>query len=343
MLVLGIESSCDETAVSVLERKIKKNYIRSEIVLSQISRHKKYGGVVPEISSREHIKNLDKIVRDAVLVSKRKVNELDAISATVGPGLLGGLLIGSNYAKALAMSLKKPFYAINHLQGHALMPRFSHDVPYPFLVLLISGGHTQIILVKNVSKFEIWGETLDDAVGEAYDKTAQILGLSYPGGPQIEKRARMSNGRKNYDFPRPMINKQNLDFSFSGLKTAVRREVKSKKLTKKDVNDISFDFQNCILDCLIDKTTKAVERFKKNYSTKLSLVVSGGVASNFFIRKAFKKFARKKCISLLIPAPNYCVDNATMIAWVCIERILSGDCGDSVNEDVKPRWAVDKL
>ena len=340
---MGIESSCDETAISLIERRNKKNIIRYEMVLSQISKHQKYGGVVPEISSREHIKYLDKLVKDMVSRPKISLEKIDAFSATIGPGLLGGLIIGSNYAKSLSLALKKPFYAINHLQAHALIPRFNIDIQFPFLVLLISGGHSQIILVKNTSEYEIWGETLDDALGEAFDKTAQLLGLSYPGGPEIEKCALKSKGKKDYDFPRPMIKKANLNFSFSGLKTAVRRETKTNKLSEMIVNDISFNFQSSVLDCLIKKCEMAIDLFRKKINHDVSLVISGGVASNFFIRNGFQKLAKSKEIKLVIPEPKYCVDNATMVAWACIERIISGDSGDSLSTMPKPRWPLDEL
>lgn len=343
MIVMGIESSCDETGISLIERKNKKNVIKYETVLSQISKHQKYGGIVPEISSREHIKYLDKLVKDMISRSEISIEKIDAFSATMGPGLLGGLIIGSNYAKSLSLALKKPFYAINHLQAHALIPRLDTDIQFPFLVLLISGGHSQIILVKKTSEYEIWGETLDDALGEAFDKTAQLLGLSYPGGPEIEKCALNSKGTKNYNFPRPMINKENLNFSFSGLKTAVRREAKLNKLSEMVINDISFNFQYSVLDCLIKKCEKAIDLFRKKINYDLSLVVSGGVASNSFIRNGFLKLARSKEIKLVIPEPKYCVDNATMVAWACIERIISGDPGDSLNTMPKPRWPLDEL
>ena len=343
MIVMGIESSCDETAVSLVERKKNKNFVRSEIVLSQIPKHRKFGGVVPEISSREHLKYLDKIVRKILCKSKTSINEIDAFSATMGPGLLGGLIIGSNYAKSLSLSVGKPFYGINHLQAHALIPRLKSEIKFPFLVLLVSGGHTQIILVKNIKSFEIWGETLDDALGEAFDKTAQMLGLRYPGGPEIEKKAQKSLGIKKFNFPKPMINQNNLDFSFSGLKTAVRRTLQLNNLSEQFVRDISFNFQLSVLECLINKCERAINLFRKKFDCDLSLIVSGGVAANIFIRKGFKKLAKEKGVKLIVPDPKYCVDNATMIAWACIERMVTGDLGDKLYTLPKPRWPLDTL
>lgn len=343
MIVMGIESSCDETAVSLVERKKNKNFVRSEIVLSQIPKHRKFGGVVPEISSREHLKYLDKIVRKILCKSKTSINEIDAFSATMGPGLLGGLIIGSNYAKSLSLSVGKPFYGINHLQAHALIPRLKSVIKFPFLVLLVSGGHTQIILVKNIKSFEIWGETLDDALGEAFDKTAQMLGLRYPGGPEIEKKAQKSLGIKKFNFPKPMINQNNLDFSFSGLKTAVRRKLQLNNLSEQFVRDISFNFQLSVLECLINKCERAINLFRKKFDCDLSFIVSGGVAANIFIRKGFKKLAKEKGVKLIVPDPKYCVDNATMIAWACIERMVTGDLGDKLYTLPKPRWPLDTL
>ena len=343
MIVMGIESSCDETAVSLVERKKNKNFIRSEIVLSQIPKHRKFGGVVPEISSREHLKYLDKIVRKILCESKISINEIDAFSATMGPGLLGGLIIGSNYAKSLSLSVGKPFYGINHLQAHALIPRLKSEIKFPFLVLLVSGGHTQIILVKNIKSFEIWGETLDDALGEAFDKTAQMLGLRYPGGPEIEKKAQKSRGVNKFNFPKPMINQNNLDFSFSGLKTAVRRKLQLNKLSEQIVRDISFNFQSSVLECLVNKCERAINLFRKKFDCDLSLIISGGVAANVFIREGFKTLAKKKEVKLIVPDPKYCIDNATMIAWACIERIVYGDLGDKLYHLPKPRWPLDTL
>ncbi len=344
MLVMGIETSCDETAVSIVSKN-KNSFsgkVIKEIIYSQIKSHIPFGGIVPELSSREHIKKLDKITRKALKDSKLIINDIDAFACTAGPGLLGGLLIGSNYTKAICLGLNKPFFAINHLEAHILVSRLSRKISFPFLVLLISGGHTQLLIVKGTDKFILLGETLDDAIGEAFDKTAKLMGKDYPGGPEIEKMAKKSNYKGAYKLPRPLINKKNFDFSFSGLKTAVRIILK-KKLSALEKNNLAQDFQQAILDCLLDKCGNAMDEFKKNYGTGY-FVVSGGVASNFFLRKGLKTLSKKKNMRFFAPDPKLCVDNATMVAWAAIEQIISGKKhGDPINFDPRPRWPLNEF
>ena len=340
MLVMGVETSCDETAVSIVEKKknLKNGKIINEIVLSQVNSHKPFGGVVPELSFREHIKYLDKITKNILKNTQIKLCQIDAFAATAGPGLLGGLLVGSNYVKAICLALKKPFYAINHLQAHILISRINKRIDFPFIVLLASGGHTQLLLVEDYNKFKIIGETLDDALGEAFDKTAKLLGLSYPGGPEIEKLANKYAGKSIFDFPRPLIKKKNLNFSFSGLKTAVRKVVtKDLSFTKK--NKIAKSFQVAVFDCLHDRCSKTIDMFKDMYAIKY-LLFSGGVASNNYIRKGLNKLCKSKNINFHVPNSDLCVDNATMIAWTGIERRINGDKGDSLDFQVKPRWPL---
>ena len=343
---MGIETSCDETAVSIVEKKSsnKKGKILGEIIRSQIISHQPFGGVVPEISSREHIKYLDKIVKQTLKKSNVNLHDINAFASTAGPGLLGGLLIGTNYCKSLSLALKKPFFAINHLQAHALLPRMDRGyLDFPFLVLLISGGHTQILLAKDYNRFDIWGTTLDDALGEAFDKTAKLLELKYPGGPQIEKFARLGNCKNIIDFPRPLKKKKNCNFSFSGLKTAVRKKVLENQLSRQRKIDIAYNFQNAVLDCLVDRCNYALNLYKKKIGGSGYFVVSGGVAANLKIRNSLKKLSNINGFKLIVPDPRHCVDNATMIAWSGIERIIAGEKGDSLCFHPKPRWPLNSL
>ena len=343
MIVLGIETSCDETSVSIVEKKEKRKIGRvlSEFTISQINKHKKFGGVVPELASREHSKNLDYIVRETLKVSRISIDEVDAFAATTGPGLLGGLLIGTNYAKALAISSQKPFLSVNHLQAHVLVSRMKKSISFPFVCLLISGGHSQILLAKGFNKFKILGETLDDAVGEAFDKISKIMGYGYPGGPIIEELAKKSIGKYKFNLPKPLINSKTLDLSFSGLKTAVRRIIE-KGVDKKQHCDLASEFQNVIAECLLRKVDLALNSIKKK--TKISsFVLTGGVASNLFIRNKFKLMCEKEKIFFFAPEKELCVDNATMIAWAGLEMISNGEKGSKVNLSPKPRWRLDKI
>lgn len=343
MLVMGIETSCDETAVAIVQKENNsfKGKVINEIIFSQIDKHKPFGGVVPELSAREHIKYLNKITKIVLKKSRLTAQDIDAFAATSGPGLLGGLLIGSNYAKAISIINKKPFFAINHLQAHILVSRLSEEIDFPFLVLLISGGHTQLLIVKNYNKFHLLGETLDDAIGEAFDKTAKLLGFNYPGGPEIEKLALKKKKKQSFDLPRPLYKKDTFNFSFSGLKTAVRREA-AKKLSLIEKANLSYDFQSVVLDCLIDKCGKAMDYFKKNYGHG-SFVMSGGVASNNFLREGLKKITKKKGLIFQVPDSKLCVDNATMVAWAAIERLQNNEKGDSLDFVPKPRWPLSEL
>ncbi len=343
MLVLGIESSCDETAVSIVEKKnsLCKGKIIKEIVWSQIKSHQPFGGVVPELSSREHVRLLDKITKKTLRESKINLKEIDGIAATIGPGLLGGLLIGSNYAKAVCIASKKPFLAVNHLQAHILISRMENTIPFPFLVLLISGGHTQLVIAKNYNKFEILGESVDDALGEAFDKTAKLFGLKYPGGPEIEKFAKKFSKKNSYLLPKPMYKRNNLNFSFSGLKTAVRKIVE-KGISKKDKFNLAYDFQSCILKCLEDRCAKAMDSFIEKYHCG-SFILSGGVASNMFLRNGIKKLTERKGMKFFVPKISLCVDNASMIAWTGIEKLENDEKGDPISSIPQPRWPLNKI
>ena len=340
---MGIESSCDETAVSLVEKKnnSENGRIIKEIIWSQVESHKPFGGVVPELSSREHIKYLDKITKKILKETKIKLEDINAIAATTGPGLLGGLLIGSNYAKAISLNIKKPFLSINHLQAHVLVSRMSENISYPFIVLLISGGHTQLLIVESYNRFQLLGESIDDAVGEAFDKTAKLLGLNYPGGPEIEKLAKKASKVGVFNLPKPMFKKKNLNFSFSGLKTAVRRIIENG-ISQEQKYNLAYDFQDTVLECLKDRCEKGIDIFKKKFGTG-SFLISGGVASNMYIRDGMRKLAKKKGVLFHVPDPKLCVDNASMIAWAGIEKLRSTQKSDPINTLPKPRWSLNDL
>ncbi len=343
MIVLGIETSCDETSASIVQKEEGNTFgkILSEFTISQINKHKKFGGVVPELASREHSKNLDFIVKKTLTTSKISISEIDAFAATTGPGLLGGLLVGTNYAKALAISAKKPFLSINHLQAHVLVSRMKKSISFPFVCLLVSGGHCQILLAKDYDKFKILGETLDDAVGEVYDKISKIMGYSYPGGPIIEELAKKSTGKYKFNLPKPLINVKTFNLSFSGLKTAVRRIIE-KGISKKQQFDLANEFQNVITECLLEKVRLALNYLKKKNKIN-NFVLTGGVASNFFIREKFKLLCIKEKISFFAPNKKLCVDNATMIAWAGLEMINKKKRSSKINLSPKPRWRLDRI
>ena len=336
--VLGIETSCDETAVSVVssDRKILSNQIAS-----QISEHNLYGGVVPEVASRSHMNNLDSLIDKALTESECQLNDLDAIAVTAGPGLIGGVIVGVMYAKSIAAALGKPLIAVNHLEGHALTARLTDNVDFPFLLLLVSGGHTQFLLVKNVGKYTQLGVTLDDAIGEAFDKCAKMLGLGYPGGPMIEKAAVEGDGLK-FKFPHPLCNQKNCDMSFSGLKTAVLKESKlHSSKTPGLVSDIAASFQKTVSDVLRIKTKIAMSKFVEMIpEAKRTFVVSGGVASNKVIRSSLQQVCLENNFNFCAPPVNLCTDNAAMIAWVGIEKFYYDEFADF---DFQPRsrWSLD--
>jgi N6-L-threonylcarbamoyladenine synthase len=343
MIVLGIETSCDETSVAIVKKKNRflLGDVLSENTLSQVKKHKKFGGVVPELASREHSNTLDYLVKKTLKESGLSLCEIDAFAATLGPGLLGGLIVGSNYAKTLALTTKKPFVAVNHLQGHILVTRMKRIIKFPFLCLLVSGGHTQMLLVRKYNDFKLIGETLDDAIGEAFDKVAKLMGYSYPGGPIIEKLALKAKKKVNFNLPEPLINSKNFNFSFSGIKTATRKIIDSS-FDKKLKCELAKNFQDCVTNCLITKCSKAIDLYKKKKKIN-SFVLAGGVASNKFIREKFINLCAKKSVQFIVPEQDLCVDNATMIAWAAIERLQINKKGDILDFEPKPRWALEKL
>lgn len=346
MITLGIESSCDETAVAIIN---SKKEVLAHKLHSQILQHKKFGGVVPELAARSHLEVIDLLIRESCGEAKVNLADIDAFAATAGPGLNGGLLIGTIAAKTLASVFNKPYIAVNHLQAHALMPTFDTDIQFPFLLLLISGGHSQFLLVKGVNNYILLGQTLDDAIGEAFDKTARMMGLSYPGGKEIEQLAKLGDKDK-FKFPQPLCNQDNCSFSFSGLKTAVANKIQSfSTLTSQDRNDICASLQHTINKILLNRTQNAIDYCTQNYGMVTDMVISGGVAANKSIRNSLENFLRTKNINAHFPLIKYCTDNGIMIAWAAFlqyeyELTKNPDYkGDSLYTNVLPRWPLESL
>lgn len=344
--VLGIETSCDETAASVVTRDGSgKPQIISNVVLSQIEEHVAFGGVVPEIAARAHVTALDGVIRAALDEAGMKPADVDAVAATAGPGLIGGLIVGLTTAKAFAAALGKPLLPINHLEGHALTPRLTDQVAFPYLLLLVSGGHSQIVEVRGVGDYRRWATTIDDALGEAFDKTAKLLSLPYPGGPNVEKAAKTGDP-KRFSFPRPLKGEARPDFSFSGLKTAVRRTATElAPLSPQDVSDICASFQAAVTESLTDRVARSLTRFREENSavTTPTLVVAGGVAANLTIRAALDATAQKAGFQLVAPPLQLCGDNAAMIAWAGLERLEAGLAEEApMSFRPRPRWPLDE-
>ena len=338
LTVLGIETSCDETAAAVVRGCAPgPGEILSNIVFSQLEEHRPYGGVVPEIASRAHVEKLDGIIAEALSAAHIKLCDVDAVAATAGPGLIGGVMVGLTTAKALALAVGKPLIAVNHLEAHALTARLTDGVEFPFLLLLISGGHCQLLAVEGVGKFRLYGTTIDDAVGEAFDKTAKLLELPYPGGPRIEALAKLGNPRR-YALPRPMRGRDGADFSFSGLKTAVRQLVQGGDI---DAVDIAASFQATVIDILVERTKTAMRMFRSDFpdAHDAALVVAGGVAANGAIRRALSDLAVREGFEKKIPPPGLCTDNAAMVAWAGVEH---GQLGyfDGIGVSPKARWPL---
>jgi len=337
---LGIETSCDETAASIVRnRNDETGEILSNIVSSQVEEHKEFGGVVPEIAARAHVEKIEHIVKKAVKESNLDLNDLDGVAATAGPGLIVCLTVGLNIGKAIAGSLNKPFVAVNHLEGHALSPKINEKIDFPYLLLLISGGHTQFLEVNGVNKYRRLGTTIDDALGEAFDKTAKLLGIEFPGGPMIEEWAK--KGDENYfKLPKPILKRGGCNLSFAGLKTAVLRLSKELKNTKEKYN-LAASFQKTINEILYEKTKVAMNEFLKNKKNKKNtFVIAGGVASNLSIRKNLIKLANEKNFTSVFPPTNLCSDNAAMIAWTGIERFKL-NLVDDLKFTSRARWPLD--
>mgnify|MGYP006269798147 CR=1 FL=1 len=340
MRILGIETTCDETAASVVERGADgRGRILSNEVLSQIDDHAAYGGVVPEIAARAHVEVMDVLVKRALAEAGLTLADMDGVAAAAGPGLIGGVMVGLTTAKALALVAKKPFLAVNHLEAHALSPRLTDGVAFPYLLLLASGGHTQLLVVKGVGDYLRLGTTIDDAIGEAFDKVAKMLGLPYPGGPQVERLAHEGDA-KRFAFPRPLIGRKEPDFSLSGLKTAVRIEAeKIAPLSEQDVRDLCASFQHAIVESIIDRTRMAFERLNDMNIPVTALVIAGGVAANRAIRGGLERLATQKNLPLIAPPPALCTDNGAMIAWAGIERLSLG-LTDGLDFAPRARWPL---
>jgi len=331
--VLGIETSCDETAVAIV-REDKK--ILSHIVLSQVEEHKLFGGVVPEIAARSHINHLDVIIKQALQEADLSFEDLDGIAATGGPGLIGGVIVGVMTAKAIASVHKKPFIAVNHLAGHSLTVRLTDNVEFPFLLLLVSGGHCQILTVEGINKYIKIGETIDDAVGEAFDKVAKMLGLEYATGAEVEKMAK-GGDENSFKLPIPLKNRSGCDFSFSGLKTAVRRiieDCKEKGILEQNISNICASFQKTVATILTERIERAMKIYEHKYGNR-RLVIAGGVAANQYIKEKFSAFDYE----LFVPPLKLCTDNGAMIAWAGLERLRIGDT-DSLDFVPVARWEL---
>ncbi len=338
MLILGLETSCDETAVGIVsaERQILANCIAM-----QLKEHEPYGGVVPEIAARAHLDHLDDLVRRALAEAKITLDDIDGIAVTTGPGLIGGVMVGAMYGKAIAAVRQIPFMAINHLEAHALTVRLLEDIAFPYLLLLVSGGHSQLLLVLGVGAYRRLGTTIDDAVGECFDKSAKLLGLGYPGGPKLEHAAQ--KGRADaFDLPRPMLGRPGCDFSFSGLKTAVRQLVMAQSLSPDFVANAAASLQAAIADILVDRTQNALQFLQMDNQNVTTLVVAGGVAANKSIRSHLTALAIKYNLPFTAPPVELCTDNGVMVAWAGVERLRLG-LTDGLDVASRPRWPLEAL
>ena len=343
MIILGIETSCDETAAAVVgaERQILSN-----LVLSQLDEHRPYGGVVPEIAARSHLDHVDGLVARALDDARVGFEDLAGVAATAGPGLIGGVFVGVMTAKAFAAARGLPFLAVNHLEGHALSVRLMGEAPFPYLLLLVSGGHCQLVAVEGVGRYRRLGDTIDDAVGECFDKTAKLLGLGYPGGPEVEQAARGGDPAR-FALPRPMLGREVLDFSFSGLKTAVRHQAEAAGARgagpgEQVVRDMAASFQAAVGDVLTDRCRRALDVFQERYGARGPLVVAGGVAANAYLRDRLEDTAGQAGARLIAPPPELCTDNAAMIAWAGIERLQAG-LTDPLDFAPRPRWPLEEV
>lgn len=341
MLVLGVETTCDETAAAVVERLPDGSArILSNIVRSQTEEHAPYGGVVPEIAARAHVELLDGLIARAMTESGVEFARLSGVAAAAGPGLIGGVIVGLTTAKAIALVHGTPLIAVNHLEAHALTPRLTCALDFPYCLFLASGGHTQIVAVLGVGDYVRLGTTLDDAMGEAFDKVAKMLGLPYPGGPQVE-RAAASGDAARFNFPRPMLGRPDANFSLSGLKTAVRNEAaRIHPLEPQDISDLCAGFQAAVLEATADRLGVGLRLFQERFGTPRALVAAGGVAANQAIRASLEGVAARARTTLIIPPPALCTDNGAMIAWAGAERLAAG-LTDTLETPPRARWLLD--
>src|SRR5690554_6886473 len=341
-IILGIETSCDETAAAIVVRDQSGNStIRSNVVRSQLDEHAAFGGVVPELAARAHVTYLDHLIGQACREAGIELADVDAIAATAGPGLIGGVLVGLTTAKALAAALGKPLIAVNHLEGHALTARLTDGVQFPYLMLLVSGGHSQFVLVRGVGRHTRWGTTIDDALGEAFDKAAKLLGLGYPGGPEVEKWAAKGDASR-FDLPRPLLKEKRLDFSFSGLKTALRLAAEAvAPVSEEDIADLCASFQAAVTEIVGKRSAAALERFALAFpGRKPLLVVAGGVAANKAIAAMLSEVTLSAGARLVVPPARLCTDNGAMVAWAGAERLALGAVNDT-SFAARARWPLD--
>ena len=342
MRVLGIETTCDETAAAIVRlRPDGRGEILADEVMSQIAAHAAFGGVVPEIAARAHVEIVDSLIARALSRAALGAKEIDGVAAAAGPGLIGGVLVGLMAGKGFALAAGKPFVAVNHLEAHALTVRLADAVAFPYLVLLASGGHTQILAVKGVGDYVRLGATMDDAIGEAFDKTAKLLGLGYPGGPAVEAAARGGDPER-FPLPRPLIGKPNADFSLSGLKTAVRlAAVAAAPLKPRDVADLCASFQAAIVDVVEDRVRMGLKGFRDRLGlAPRAVVIAGGVAANGLLRSVLARFCAEAGLPMAASPQKLCTDNGAMIAWAGIERLRLG-LKDSLDASARPRWPLD--
>jgi tRNA N6-adenosine threonylcarbamoyltransferase len=343
MVVLGIETTCDETAAALVERDGNgSGQILSNVVLSQVWEHASFGGVVPEIAARAHVDALDRVIARAMADAAKSFDAIDGVAAAAGPGLIGGVIVGLTTAKAIALVNGKPLMAINHLEAHALTARLTSAVAFPYCLFLASGGHTQIVAVRGIGDYTLLGTTIDDAIGEAFDKTAKLLGLGYPGGPQVEKEAARGNASR-FTLPRPMHGRAEPDFSLSGLKTALRLEAeKLAPLADQDVADLCAAFQQSIVEVILDRLRAGMRLFRERYETPAALVAAGGVAANEAVRKALQRIAFEAGVKLVVPPAELCTDNGAMIAWAGAERLALG-LTDPLDTAPRARWPLEEV
>lgn len=338
MIILGIETSCDETAAAVVD---DRRTILANVVLSQLEEHRPYGGVVPEIAARSHLDHIDRLIARAMTEAGAAFADLDAVAATGGPGLIGGVMVGVMSAKAICAVHRKPFLAVNHLEGHALTARLTHGLDFPYALLLVSGGHCQLLLVEGVGRYRRFGTTIDDAAGEAFDKVAKMLGLGYPGGPALEQAARAGDPQA-FALPRPLLGRPGCDFSFSGLKTAVRLLLDrlGRPPAAQEVADIAASFQQAVADSLADRCGRGLRMIAACSPAATALVVAGGVAANASLRQRLASLADAHGLPLVAPPLGLCTDNAAMIAWAGLERFRLGE-RDPLDFAARPRWPLD--
>lgn len=338
MIVLGLETSCDETAAAVVD---DRRRILAHAVYGQRDEHARWGGIVPEVAARAHLEILDRLVVRTLATAGVSLCDLDGIAATGGPGLIGGVIVGVMTGKALALASGRPFLAVNHLEAHALTARLSNGVAFPYLLLLVSGGHCQLLIVRGVGRYQRLGTTVDDALGEAFDKVAKLLGLGYPGGPEVEKAAARGDARR-FALPRPMRGRDDCHFSFSGLKTAVRHLVEGWEgaMTDQDIADVAASFQAAAAESVVDRTRRAITLFRQRHPDAATLVVAGGVAANGELRRRLLALAVAEGFQLIAPPPALCTDNAAMVAWAGLERLALG-YRDGLDFAPRPRWPLD--